>query len=67
MGAHADILRSLLTELNRFDHKVEALIARQHECVAVTREHVDSAMQITKRDDRAKRRVPARNGAFLWD
>ena len=66
MGAHADILRSLLAELNRFDRKVEALIVLQHERVAATRAHVESTVQMTRRYARQAARSPEKQG-LLWD
>lgn len=66
MGAHADILCSLLLELNRFGRQLEALTARNDECITLTREYIgDSAAQIAKRDYRPDWTVLRKNRSFL--
>ena len=66
MGAHADILRSLLVELDRFDQQVEAITAGNNERITLTGEYIrDSAAQIAKRDYRPDWTVLRRNRSFL--
>lgn len=48
MGAHADILRSLLQQLDRFDFRIRGLTARNDERTALTQKHIGaSAAQMT--------------------
>jgi hypothetical protein len=64
MGAHADILRSLLQELDSFDDRVRRLTALNDECVALTQEQIGDSAQIRTRDHRPEP-VVGKNRSFL--
>lgn len=62
MGTHADILTSLLMELNRFDQRLGHIVRANRDQIAATNERIaDSFEQIASRE-RPRLRV---NGSFL--
>ena len=63
MATHAEILISLLSELNRFDAQLGHLLRTNRAHVVSTNERIaDSFEQIANCDERARRRL---NSSFL--